>query len=751
MPQETPSSPDIAPAAAAPAAVTPTPSPEPAASAAPAQPSAAGEPPPESPSEREPQLHPHPQPRGDKRAAPVDTAACAAELKARFPALFGGASRPLKLQIQADIQARAPGVFTRRELSAFLHRYTTSTNYLIALSQQPARLDLDGQPAGEVAADHRDAAAHEVERRRALRKEREAQMQEARRAARQGHRADEGRPPRRMEPGAAAPAAAAAPARPAAEDPARRDRARLLRDFESSPLAKANFCALKGIAPEALDAQLALARQEAAERFAARGPAPQQGEGGAPVHGERRREPRHEAREAQRPQERPPNRPNDRLQDRPQDRRADPRPERRPERRPEHRHDGAAPRHEPPREPRRADARGHAAAVPPGEQGHERRHEPGRERGRDRGARSAAAREQVPDIVVRADALHRLALAIVERGGSQPEEAEHVARHLVDANLAGHDSHGVGMLPRYVDNLLAGVLVPNQQLAVRADHGALLTLDGQAGYGQAIGVQAMQLGMARARTHGVAVLGLSHSHHLGRIGAYAELCAAQGFASIHFVNVISPPYVAPFGGSDARFATNPMCIAVPMADAAAPLVLDFATSRIAFGKARVAHHRGQPVAAGALIDEAGRPTRDPGTLFREPRGAMLPFGGHKGYGLAVACEILAGALAGGSTLHAPPSSGAIINNMLSFIVDPERLGTAAHLAQEARAFAEWVKASPPSRDAAVLLPGDPERASRARRSEEGIPIDANTWAELIAAGARLGLEEATLRELAQLD
>lgn len=740
MPQETPSSPDIAPAAAAPAAVTPTPtpSPEPAASAAPAQPSAAGEPPPESPSEREPQLHPHPQPRGDKRAAPVDTAACAAELKARFPALFGGASRPLKLQIQADIQARAPGVFTRRELSAFLHRYTTSTNYLIALSQQPARLDLDGQPAGEVAAEHRDAAAHEVERRRALRKEREAQMQEARRAARQGHRADEGRPPRRTEPGAAAPAAAAAPARPAAEDPARRDRARLLRDFESSPLAKANFCALKGIAPEALDAQLALARQEAAERFAARGPAPQQGEGGAPVHGERRREPRHEARQAQRPQERPPNRPNDR----PQDRRADPRPERR--------HEGAAPRHEPPREPRRADARGHAAAVPPGEQGHERRNEPGRERGRDRGARSAAAREQAPDIVVRADALHRLALAIVERGGSLPEEAEHVARHLVDANLAGHDSHGVGMLPRYVDNLLAGVLVPNQQLVVRADHGALLTLDGQAGYGQAIGVQAMQLGMARARTHGVAVLGLSHSHHLGRIGAYAELCAAQGFASIHFVNVISPPHVAPFGGSDARFATNPMCIAVPMADAEAPLVLDFATSRIAFGKARVAHHRGQPVAAGALIDEAGRPTRDPGTLFREPRGAMLPFGGHKGYGLAVACEILAGALAGGGTLHAPPGSGAIINNMLSFIVDPERLGTAAHLAQEARAFAEWVKASPPSRDAAVLLPGDPERASRARRSEEGIPIDANTWAELIAAGVGLGLEEATLRELAQL-
>ncbi|HNU10696.1 MAG TPA: malate/lactate/ureidoglycolate dehydrogenase [Rubrivivax sp.] len=353
-------------------------------------------------------------------------------------------------------------------------------------------------------------------------------------------------------------------------------------------------------------------------------------------------------------------------------------------------------------------------------------------------------------MVVQANALRRLAQTIVERGGSLPEEAERVAQHLVDANLAGHDSHGVGMLPRYVDNLLAGVLKPNQQLAVRSDHGALLTLDGQAGYGQAIGVQAMQLGIERARAHGVAVLGLADTHHLGRIGAYAEICVAQGFVSIHFVNVISPPHVAPFGGSDARFATNPMCIGVPLGDARAPMVLDFATSRIAYGKARVAHHRGQPVAAGALIDEAGRPTRDPGTLFREPRGAMLPFGGHKGYGLAVACEILAGALCGGSTLHAAPSSDAIINNMLSFIVDPERLGTAAHLAQEARAFADWVKASPPSRETAVMLPGDPERASRERRSREGIPIDATTWAELLAAGARLGLEEAAMRELAQL-
>lgn len=665
----------------------------------------------------------------------MDFAAVAAELKTRFPALFGGAAKPLKLQIQAEIQARAPGVFTRRALSAFLHRHTTSTNYLIALSREPQRLDLDGQPAGEVSAEHRDAAAHEVERRRALRKERDAQIREARRAARaaaregaprqphsaagtgepgmsetppaasgrehERHRAREGRPPRPRE------AVAIIPARDPAQEQARRARARLLRDFESSPLAKTNFCALKGITPEALDGQLALARQEAAEYRAAHASAPP----------EDRRTPAAQ--------------PGDRAQGRP-----------------------AMQAHSPGRETRgRADRQGHRpdpASPPRDEDRLERR--PERRHGQRQEHRHGAsrAREQTPDIVVQANALRRLAQTIVERGGSLPEEAGRVAQHLVDANLAGHDSHGVGMLPRYVDNLLAGVLKPNQQLAVRSDHGALLTLDGQAGYGQAIGVQAMQLGIERARAHGVAVLGLADTHHLGRIGAYAELCVAQGFVSIHFVNVISPPHVAPFGGSDARFATNPMCVGVPMADAEAPMVLDFATSRIAYGKARVAHHRGQPVAAGALIDEAGRPTRDPGTLFREPRGAMLPFGGHKGYGLAVACEILAGALCGGSTLHAAPSSDAIINNMLSFIVDPERLGTAAHLAQEARAFADWVKASPPSRETAVMLPGDPERASRERRSREGIQIDATTWAELLAAGARLGLEEAAMRELAQL-
>jgi uncharacterized oxidoreductase len=364
-------------------------------------------------------------------------------------------------------------------------------------------------------------------------------------------------------------------------------------------------------------------------------------------------------------------------------------------------------------------------------------------------ARHPHAEAAPPARVVQAQALRRLVQALVERSGSSPIEAERVAHHLVDADLSGHDTHGVAMLPRYLENLRTGGLVANRELVVVHDHGALVTLDGQAGYGQVIGAQAMALGIERARVHGVAVLGLANSHHLGRIGAYAEQCLDAGLVSIHFVNVVTQPLVAPFGGSDARLATNPMCVGLPMGPALEPLLLDFATSRIAMGKVHEAQRQGRPLPPGAAIDAEGRPSRDPGVMLQEPRGALLPLGAHKGYGLAVACELLAGALTGGLTLHQPRAAGAIINNMLSILVDPERLGTAAHLAAQAHAFADWVKASPPTRESGVMLPGEPEAASRRRRRAEGIALDAATWAGLLAAGSVLGIEDAALLALAE--
>jgi uncharacterized oxidoreductase len=162
-----------------------------------------------------------------------------------------------------------------------------------------------------------------------------------------------------------------------------------------------------------------------------------------------------------------------------------------------------------------------------------------------------------------ADLTTRVA-AIIAAAGSSAEEAQAVATNLVLANLSGHDSHGVGMVPRYIDAVLEGGLKPNTGVRTVMDLGTLLTLDGQRGYGQVVGAQAMALGIERAKTHGSCIMTLANAHHLGRIGHFAEMAVAKGLVAIHFVNVLSRPVVAPFGGGDGRFGTNPCCIGVPM-------------------------------------------------------------------------------------------------------------------------------------------------------------------------------------------
>ena len=352
-------------------------------------------------------------------------------------------------------------------------------------------------------------------------------------------------------------------------------------------------------------------------------------------------------------------------------------------------------------------------------------------------------------LVFRADALTALVQAIVAAAGSANEEAALVASNLVEANLRGHDSHGVGMLPRYIDAVKEGGLAVNAHVSVRQDSGALLTLDGVHGYGQVIGAEAMALGAARAKEHGVCVVGLAHSHHLGRIGHWAEQCVAEGLVSIHFVNVLARPIVAPFGGRDARLGTNPFCVGIPR-PGKEPVILDFATSKIAQGKTRVAFNKGEQIAPGTIIDNHGEPTTDPRFTVIEPTGALLPFGEHKGAGLALICELLGGALAGGATAS-PMKDGRrqVLNSMFSILVDPARLGTAANLAAEMEAFVAFATASPPAAGVErVRTPGEPERETRAARLQGGVPVDAVTWAEIVAAGEKAGLARGRVEALA---
>jgi uncharacterized oxidoreductase len=333
--------------------------------------------------------------------------------------------------------------------------------------------------------------------------------------------------------------------------------------------------------------------------------------------------------------------------------------------------------------------------------------------------------------------------AVLAKAGSSPEESRTVAENLVLANLSGHDSHGVGMLPRYVDAVLEGGLVPNARLEVKLDGGCLLALDGRRGYGQVVGEQAMALGMTRAQEAGSCVMALANAHHLGRIGHFAEMAVERGLVSIHFVNVQSRPVVAPFGGGDGRYGTNPFCVGIPLAGQD-PFLLDFATSRVAQGKMRVAHNEGRRVEPGYLIDEKGQPTTDPGVVVvPQPGGmfgALLAFGEHKGYGMAVACELLGGALTGSGTWHRPADNQrAVINGMFTVLVDPRKLGTQESFAREALAFVEWLRQSPPGAGSeGVMLAGEPERKARRQREVEGIAIDDQTWSEIVAAGARVG-------------
>src|SRR5690606_33640826 len=319
--------------------------------------------------------------------------------------------------------------------------------------------------------------------------------------------------------------------------------------------------------------------------------------------------------------------------------------------------------------------------------------------------------------ILSSDKLHALSRALCAASGSAEHEATLVADHLVEASLTGHDSHGVGLLPIYVDCVSAGTLVPNRHAEVVSERGAVLVIEGNRGYVQVIGHEALELGMARARHDGVALLALRNSVHLGRIGHWAEQCARGGFASIHFVNVIDhAPLQAPYGGGEARFSTNPFCAALPGANGPAVL-LDMATSKIAIGKARVARNRGVPVPEDSLLDAAGRPTRDPAVMFQEPRGALVAMGEHKGSGLAIVCELLAGALTGGRTAQpAHPQAGGIINNMLSVIVDPEVFGDRSRLQGEIEALIGYVKSARPRPGFdEVLVPGEPERRRRAER------------------------------------
>ena len=356
-------------------------------------------------------------------------------------------------------------------------------------------------------------------------------------------------------------------------------------------------------------------------------------------------------------------------------------------------------------------------------------------------------------MIIPAKSLSLFVARIFEKNGVSAEESGRIGRRLVNANLTGHDSHGVIRVPRYVNWLMDGTLVKGQNVSVVSDSGTVTVLDGHNGFGQSVGEQGVQIGIDKALENGVSIVGLRRAGHLGRIGDWAEMAVEAGLISIHFVNVSGSLLVAPFGGIERRMSTNPVTIGVPRDDEP-PLILDFATSLVAEGKVLVASKGGKPLPDNALVGPDGEITGDPKALYGEGdaitaydnrvgEGAIRTMGEHKGSGLALMCEILAGALTGGGC--AGPDKPTIQNGMLSIYMSVEQFGSKDTFASEMRQYLDFFKSTKPADTAnPVLMPGEPEQARRLDRGANGIELPDETWASILDSAHEAGLDDKDL-------
>jgi uncharacterized oxidoreductase len=337
---------------------------------------------------------------------------------------------------------------------------------------------------------------------------------------------------------------------------------------------------------------------------------------------------------------------------------------------------------------------------------------------------------------------------------SSNEEAKRIATYLTTANLTGHDSHGVIRVPVYIRWRNNGMIVPNQTIEIPVDTPSLAVVDGKFGYGQTVGPQAVKLGIEKAKASGLAAIATKNSGHIGRIGDWAEMAAAEGLVSIHFVTAAGSVLVAPYGGVERRLSTAPYCVGIPRAGQA-PVVLDFATSVVAEGKVLVASRGGKKLPKGALIAPDGTLSEDPAVLYgpyemdgprnhAEGSGAIRAFGEHKGSGLALICELLGGALTGnGATKYDRPFA----NGMFSIYIDPKRIDPSNFFDGEVTRYIDFFRSTKPAAGVdAVLVPGDPEAATRAERTKNGVPLPDETWSAIVATAREVGVSESAIQQ-----
>jgi uncharacterized oxidoreductase len=358
-------------------------------------------------------------------------------------------------------------------------------------------------------------------------------------------------------------------------------------------------------------------------------------------------------------------------------------------------------------------------------------------------------------VTIKAKALEAFVADIFAAVGCSKDEGNRIGRYLVSANLSGHDSHGVVRVPRYATQKKGGTVIADVTVDVVVETPVIAVVDGKYGFGQTVAPQAVRIGIDKAKKNGLAAVTLRNAGHIGRVGDWAEMAAAEGLVSIHFVNASGSVLVAPYGGVDRRYSTAPYCVGIPRTGQD-PLVLDFATSIVAEGKVLVASQGGKKVPEGALVGPDGKPSADPHLLYGDytptgPRnhaqgnGAIRAFGDHKGSGLAFMCEMLGGSFSGNGATD--PKRGRFANGMLSFYLDPKVFDPEGFFPKDIARYVDFVKGSRPATTGGeVLVPGEPESRMRAERTANGVPLPDDTWAAIVETARSVGLDERRIQQ-----
>ncbi len=338
-----------------------------------------------------------------------------------------------------------------------------------------------------------------------------------------------------------------------------------------------------------------------------------------------------------------------------------------------------------------------------------------------------------------ASQLATLASNIFHVAGATLEESRIVGNALTEANLEGHDSHGVVRIPEYVKWMEEKVINIGACLEVIHETESFLVMDGNWGWGQVVARQAMEIAIQKALRTGCVTISVRQCNHLGRVGDYPLQAARAGLVATMFVNTHGGgKLVAPWGGRERRLSANPIAIAIPRS-LHPPILVDVSTCAIAGGKVTIAHNAGKDVPPGCIVDAEGRPSTNPADFIGPPEGALLPFAGHKGFALSMAADILAGALSGAGCSR--PTTTRVGNSFLATVLDPARFRDRAAFDRDVDQLEEYVKSSKLAEGfSEIFIPGEPERRMREQRERDGIPVDDVTWRQIRETAERYGLK-----------